>query len=189
MSNEDQGVRYGNIGVLDIRAADEAALRGIRRIGNLGALVHGPDNAALVNTLSVGNLGCTIKAPPHYKLEMAPVRFDAKALRDRSEPLGMIIMGPVTVDTDVSAEDVEQCIERLFIMGPVICPDNVAAALRSKTRQQEGSFATYPAGAKLVSISRSLKLDHDALAALEDHTALHVRRLIPDYSRWGWKVG
>ena len=178
MSNEEQGVSYGNVGVLDIRAADEAALRGITRIGNLGVLVHGPDTAALVNTLSVGNLGCTIKAPPHYKLEMAPVRFDAKALRDRSEPLGMIIMGPVTVDTDVSAEDIEQCIERLFIMGPVICPDNVAAALRSKTRQQEGSFATYPAGAKLVSISRSLKLDHDALAALEDHTALHVRRLI-----------
>ena len=178
MSNEDQGIVYGNIGVLDIRVADEAALRGIRRIGNLGVLVHGPHNAALVNTLTVGNLGCTVEAPKHYKLEMAPVRFDAKALRGRSEPLGMVIMGPVTVDSDVSANDIEQGIERLSIMGPVICPDSVEAALRSKTKQQKGSFETYPAGAKLVSISRSVKLDRDALAALEDHTALQVRRLI-----------
>ena len=159
MSNEDQRIVYGNIGVLDIRVADEAALRGIWRIGNLGVLVHGPHNAALVNTLTVGNLGCTVEAPKHYKLEMAPVRFDAKALRGRSEPLGMVIMGPVTVDSDVSANDIEQGIERLSIMGPVICPDSVEAALRSKTKQQKGSFETYPAGAKLVSISRSVKLD------------------------------
>ena len=181
MSNEDQGVAYGNIGVLDIRAADEAALRGIRRIGNLGVLVHGPHNAALVNTLSIGNIGCAVEAPAHYKLEMAPVRLDAKALRDRPEALGMIIMGPVTVDSDVSAEDIEHGIERLFVMGPVICPDNLVAPLRSKTEQQMGLVTTYPAGTKLVSISGSLKLDHDVLAALEDHTALKVRRLIvPD---------
>ena len=180
MSTEDQGIDYGNIGVLDIRAADAEALRGIRRIGNLGLLLHGPDNAALVNTLSVGNLGCTVEAPAHYKLEMAPVRFDAKALRNRSEPLGMVIMGPVTVDTDVSVEDIEQGIERLSIMGPVICPDSLVAALRSKTEQQMGPVTSYPAGAKLVSVG-SLTLDHDALAALEDHTALKVRRLIvPD---------
>ena len=175
MSNEDQGIDYGNIGVLDIRAADEAALRGIRRIGNLGLLLHGPDNAALVNTLSVGNLGCTIEAPAHYKLEMAPVRFDAKSLRTRSEPLGMVIMGPVTVDADVSVEAIEQGIERLFIMGPVICPDSLVAALRSKTEQQMGPVTSYPAGARLVSIMGAFRLDHDALATLEDGTALNVQ--------------
>ena len=46
MSNEGTGVVYGNVGVLDIRAADEAALRRVRRIGNLGALVHGPGHCA-----------------------------------------------------------------------------------------------------------------------------------------------
>ena len=153
-------------------------MRRIRRIANLGLLVHGPHNAALVNTVSIGNLGFAVEAPAHYRLEMAPVRFDANALRGRSEPLGMIIMGPVTVDADVTVEDIEQGIERLFIMGPVICPDNLVASLRSKTKQQMGLFETYPAGAKLVTISGSLKLDHDALAALEDHTALRVRHLI-----------
>ena len=182
MSNEDQGVSYGNIGVLDIRAADGAALRGIRRIGNLGALVHGPDSAPLVNMLSVGNLGCTIEAPAHYKLEVAPVRFNAQALRNRSESIGMVIMAPVAVDSDVSAEDIEQCIERLFIMGPVICPDNVVAALRSKTEQQMGPVTSYPAGARLVSILGALRLDYGALATLEDGTALNVegRLIVPD---------
>ena len=177
MSNEDQGVTYGNIGVLDIRAADGAALRGIRRIGNLGVLVYSPQSSALLSTLSVGNVGCTVEAPTHYKLEMAPVRFDATALRNRSEPLGMIIMGPVTVDVDVSVEDIEQGIERLFIMGPVTCPDSLVAALRAKTEQQMGPVTSYPANARFVSVG-SLKLDHDALAALEDHTALKVRRLM-----------
>ncbi len=182
MSNEDQGIVYGNIGALDIRAADAATLRGIRRIRNLGLLLHGPDNAALVNTLSVGNLGCTVEAPAHYKLEMAPVRFDAKALRTRSEPVGMVIMGPVTVDTDVSVEDIEQGIERLFIMGPLICPDNLVAALRSKTGQQMGPVTSYPASAKLVSVQGALKLNHDALATLEDGTALNVegRLTVPE---------
>lgn len=182
MSNEDQGIVYGNIGVLDIRAADEAALRGIRRIGNVGLLVHGPHNAALLNTLSVGNIGCTVEAPAHYKLEMAPVRLDAMALRNRSEPLGMVIMGPVIVDADVSAENIERGIERLFIMGPVICPDNVVAALSSKTKQQMGPVVGYPAGAKLVSILGALKLDHETLATFEDGTALTVegRLTVPE---------
>ena len=135
-----------------------------------------------MNTLSVGNLGCTVEAPAHYKLEMAPVRFDAKALRNRSEPLEMVIMGPVTVDADVSVEDIEQGIERLFIMGPVICPDNVAAALRAKTEQQMGPVTSYPAGARLVSIMGAFRLDHDALATLEDGTALNVegRLTVPE---------
>ena len=182
MSNEGTGVVYGNVGVLDIRAADEAALRRVRRIGNLGALVHAPDSAPLVNMLSVGNLGCTIEAPAHYKLEVAPVRFNAEALRNRSESTGMIIMAPVAVDSDVSAEDIEQCIERLFIMGPVICPDNVAAALRSKTEQQMGPVTSYPAGARLVSILGALRLDHGALATLEDGSALNVegRLTVPE---------
>ena len=182
MSNEDQGVTYGNVGVLDMRAADEAALRKVRRIGNLGMLVHSRDNAALVNVLSVGNIGCTIEAPAHYKLEVAPVRFNAQALRNRSESVGMIIMAPVAVESDVSAEDIEQYIERLFIMGPVICPDNVVAALRSKTEQQMGPVTSYPAGARLVSTLGALRLDHGALATLEDGTALNVegRLTVPE---------
>lgn len=182
MSNENQGVTYGNVGVLDIRAADEAALRRVRRIGNLGMLVHGPDNGALVDMLSVGNLGCTIEAPAHYTLEVAPVRFNAEALRNRSESVEMIILAPVAVESDVSAEDIEQCIERLFIMGPVICPDNVVAALRSKTVQQMGPVTSYPAGARLVSILGALRLDYGTLATLEDGTALNVegRLTVPE---------
>ena len=182
MSQEDQGVTYGNVGVVDMRAADEAALRRVRRIGNLGMLVHSPDSAALVNLLSVGNIGCTIEAPAHYKLEVAPVRFNAQALRNRSEPVGMIIMAPVAVNSDVSAEDIEQGIERLFIMGPVICPDNVVAALRAKTEQQMGPVTCYPAGARLVSTLGALRLDYDALATLEDGTALNVegRLTVPE---------
>ena len=145
-------------------------------------LVHGPDNAALVNMLSVGNIGCTIEAPAHYKLEVAPVRFNAQALHNQPESLGMIILAPVAVESDVSAEDIERCIERLFIMGPVICPDNVVAALRSKTAQQMGLVTSYPAGARLVSILGALRLDSGALATLEDGTALNVegRLTVPE---------
>ena len=182
MSDENQGVVYGNVGVLDMRAADEAALRRVGRIGNLGMLVHGPQNAALVDMLSVGNLGCTIEAPAHYTLEVAPVRFNAEALRNRSESAEMIILAPVAVETDVSAEDIEQYIERLFIMGPVTCPDNVVAALRSKTAQQMGPVTSYPAGARLVSILGALRLDYGALATLEDGSALNVegRLTVPE---------
>ncbi|MDE0219288.1 MAG: hypothetical protein OXJ90_08460 [Spirochaetaceae bacterium] len=75
MSNEDQGIVYGNIGVLTFarRMGRRCGESGV--IGNLGLLLHGPDNAALVNTLSAGNLGCTVKAPAHDKLEMVPVRW------------------------------------------------------------------------------------------------------------------
>ena len=91
-------------------------------------------------------------------------------------------MGPVTVDADVSVEDIEQGIERLAIMGPVICPDNVVSALRSKTEQQMGPVTSYPAGTRLVSIMGTFRLDHDALATLEDGTALNVagRLTVPE---------
>ena len=59
-------------------------------------------------------------------------------------------------------------------MGPVICPDRVVAALRSRIERQMGPVDSYPAGAELVSISGSLHLNHATLAAMEDRTALLV---------------
>ena len=179
MSTEDQGIVYGNVGILDIRNADPDALRGISRIGNVGLVLHSEENAALVNLLSIGNLGNTVEMPPRGKLEMGSVRLDANALSNRTEPINMIVMGSVTVAADVTAADIEEGVERLIVMGTVVCPDNLVAALRSRIARQMGVVDSYPAGAELISVSGSLQLDHVTLAAMEDGTALLVHgRLI-----------
>ena len=185
MSNEDRGIVYDNIGLLDIRNADEATLREIKRIGNVGLVLHTAQNAAFVNILSIDNVGFTLAASAHCKVEMGPVRLDAEALKNQSEPLDMVIMGPVTVAGDVSPSDIERGVERLNVMGPVICPDNVATALRNKIERLMGLVQSYPAGATLVTIAETLRLDHATLAAMADGTALvvHGRLLISEVLR------
>ena len=179
MSNSDQEIVYGNIGVLDIRKATAESVAGISRIENLGLLLYAPQTAALVKSLSIGNLGSSVEAPPDCKLEMGPMRLNASALRSRATPINAIIMGPVTVDADVSVADIEDGVERLIIMGPVTGPDSVASALQSRTELQMGPVYSYPdppAGGELVPVSRTFHLNHDSLATMKDHSTLIVHR-------------
>ena len=177
MSNSDQEVVYGNVGLLDIRKATAESVAGISRIENLGLLLYAPQTAKLAKSLSIGNLGSSAEASPDSKLEMGPMRLNANALRSREKPLDSIIMGPLSVDADVSAADLEDGVERLFVMGPVTCPDSVLSALQSKTELQMGPVNSYPAppaGGELVSISRTFRLNHESLATMKDHSTLIV---------------
>ena len=182
MSDSDQGIVYGNVGILDIRKATADSLAGVSRVGNVGLLLHSAQNAALVNSLSIGNLGSSVEAAPDCKLEMGPVRLNANALRSRTQPIKMIIMGPLTVDADVTVVDVEEGVEQLIIMGPVICPDNMVAVLQSKCDLQMGPVDSYPAGGTLVVVSGALHLNHDTLSAMEDYSTLivHGRMIVTD---------
>ena len=179
MSNSDQEIVYGNIGVLDIRKATAESVAGIGRIENLGLLLYASQTAALVKSLSIDNLGSSAEAPPDCKLEMGPMRLNASALRSQAEPINAIIMGPVTIDADVSVADITDGVERMIIMGPVTCPDSVTSALQAKTEFQMGPVNSYPdppAGGELVSISKTFHLNHDSLAAMKDHSTLIVHR-------------
>ena len=182
MSNSDQEIVYGNVGVLDIRKATRESVAGIRRIGNLGLLVYAPQTASLATSLSVGNLGSSVEAPAHSKLEMGSVRLNATALRSRTRPISMIVMGPLTLDADVTVTDVEEGVEQLVIMGPVTCPDSLVAVLQSKCELLMGPVDSYPAGGTLVVASGSLRLNRDTLSSMEDHSTLivHGRLVVTD---------
>lgn len=174
MSDREQGTRYGNIGVLDLRNADEQSLRAIHSIGNVGLVLYGTQNRGLINLLSIGNLGDMAEMAPHAMLEMGEMRLNHQSLRTRSAPLSAIAMGEVVVAPDATPEDIEQGIEELVIMGSVICPDNLVGSLSAKIRRLMGTLTGYPAGCELVSVNGSMALDTNAVSAMNDGSVLLV---------------
>ncbi len=182
MAKTDQGTRYGNIGVLDVRNADPDAIRAIHSIGNVGLLLFGADTRPLINALPIGNLGDMVEAAAHCRVEMGAVRLDSAALSNRSAPINMIVMGQVVIAPDVSSADIEQGVEALISMGSLVCPDNLIGVLRPKIHGLMGEATSYPAGCELFVVSGALELDHQALAAMKDRTALLVngRLVVPE---------
>lgn len=174
MTDTEQGTRYGNIGVLDLRHADADALRAIHSIGNVGLVLYGAGTRSLINLLSIGNVGDMVEIARHANLEMGAMRLDHETLSNRSAPISAIAMGEVVVAPDVTPADIEHGIERLVIMGSVVCPDNLVGALRPKIKRLMGTLTGYPAGCQLVSAPGSMELDANGVDALNDGTVLLV---------------
>lgn len=174
MTDTEQGTRYGNIGVLDLRNADAERLRAIHSIGNVGLVLYGADTRSLVNLLSIKNFGDMVEMPPHANLDMGEMRLDHEALSKRSAPISTIAMGEVIVAPDATPTDVTQGIEGLVVMGSVVCPDNLVGTLRPKIKRMMGTLTGYPAGCDLAQFDGSMELDTATLTAMKDGTVLLV---------------
>lgn len=174
-----QGRRIGNVGVLDLRTATEATVGEIKRISNAGVVIYSPETAYLLPRLNIGNMGSTIEISGDVKMRMGPELFSRDSFKNQPEPLNLLLMGPLTIQPDVPASDIEQGLGSLVVAGPILCPEHLAGAIESKIRQLAGPLQIYHYE-KL--IDGNLTLDQASLHGLEDNSEISLtgKLLMPE---------
>jgi hypothetical protein len=172
MQNAEQGKVIGNVGSLDLRRATEASIAEISRIGNVGAVLYSPETASLVARLNIGNVGASVEVPEDAKILTGQVTFSRDYFKNQEAPLNLFVMGPVVVEPDLLAEDIERGLDGLTMMGPLLCPDHLAGIMQSKTRHHLGPVITYTSASRIV--MGRLDLDENTLGGLDDASTLVV---------------
>jgi hypothetical protein len=171
MSN---GKHIGNVNVLDIRHATEAAVAEIEKIGNVNLVVYSKETATLLSRLRMGNLNATVEAP-----ESAHVRtFSGQTVLDRNffaelPPDSVILcMGQTIVGADAEAADIETSQSALVVLGQFLCPESIRAQIQAHTLVALGQTLSYEAMAR--PRLGDVELDRNALEALDDGSDLVV---------------
>lgn len=172
MAEKNVGRVIGNIGNLDLRNATEESVAQIRRIGNVGMVAYSPETAHLLPLLNIGNMGSAISIPTDAKFSTGEVKFDSSYPRESKEPLNLAIVGQLIVESSVTAEDIENKIDKLFVVGQVVCPQNLRGAISGKIADMTGQIHTYGENARLH--MGNLTLDEAYLQTLEDGAEVHV---------------
>ena len=164
----------GNVNVLDLRTATEASIREIASIGNANFVLVTSETANLLRQLSIGNINLTHEAPANadVQLVMGPVEIGKDHFSSASGPLGLLVMGPLTVAPDATAEDLDRGLSVAMVMGPLTCPEHLAGVVQSKAPLVMGPIRAYPILAKMH--TGMLKLDAAYLESLADRTELGV---------------
>jgi hypothetical protein len=161
-----------NVVNLDIRTATEAAVARIQRIDNIVNLLYSPETAALIGQLNAGNIVNSMEVPVDAKLHQGQLVLNGETFVGQTVPLRMVVMGQLTVEPDLSAQDIERGIDYLSVFGHVLCPEHLAGVLEAKLQTLNGLMHVYPRDSK--PIVGSLTLDERYLHSLDDGTTLMV---------------
>ncbi|MFT5377361.1 MAG: hypothetical protein ACI906_004199 [Candidatus Latescibacterota bacterium] len=172
MAEEKMGKVIGNVGHLDLRNASEESVAQIRRIGNVGAVLYSPETAHLLPRLNIGNVGGTLCVPQNAKIVTGEAKFDHSYPGALKEPISLVIVGQLLVEKDVTAEDIENKVDQLFVVGQVVCPQSLMGAINGKMAEMTGQMLTYGENAHFH--MGQLTIDKDYLQGLEDGAEVHV---------------
>jgi len=170
----EQKRAIGNVDVLDLRSATEASIAGITRIGNANVVVYSRETAGLLTRIDIGNANAMIEIPSEVKVETVTGQAVIKGdyFKDQEERLFLLGVGQVIIGPDVPAEEITRRLAGLVVVGQLVCPENLAGIVQSKTRSVTGQTQTYPPFDDVA--LGSLVLNERALQAMDDGSQLAV---------------
>jgi len=164
----------GNVNILDLRNATEESVKEYESIGNVNMAIYVPETAHLLHKLVIGNINTTAEVPSDMRVEliMGPLDIGADHFANVAEPLGFLVMGPVTIAPDVPPEALERGLAVAMVMGPVTVPEPLAGIFQSKARLVMGPVRSYPVLEKIH--KGRLTLDRTYLESLDPASELVV---------------
>jgi len=163
---EDGGKVIGNVATLDLRTASEAAVANIKRVGNVATVLVSPETAGLVTKLNIGNVACVVEAPLDLKVHEGEVIVSWETFKGLKEPLNMMVIGRLIIHPDVPQAEAEAGFGELYVIGQVLCPDNLSGVVHAKLAHLTGKVQVYASGAQIV--TGRLELDNGYLMGLDD---------------------
>lgn len=163
---EDSGKVIGNVATLDLRSASQASIANIKRIGNVATALVSPETAGLVTKLNIGNIACVVETPLDLKVHEGELIVSKETFKGIKEPLNMMVIGGLIIHPDVPLAEAEAGFGELYVVGEVLCPDNLSGVVHAKLAHLTGNVRVYASGAHLV--SGRLELDESYLMGLDE---------------------
>jgi hypothetical protein len=169
---QEQGKIIHDVGLLDLRKATEESIAGISRIQDVGMVLYSAETAGLVGRLSMGDVGASMEATQDARLLTGQVLLTSDSLKSQAAPAELLVTGQVVVGLDVSAEEIEKGLDKLTIVGQLICPEHLLGVVQSRLPRFTGQVVAYSSSTQLT-VGR-LILDENTLSALDDASKLTV---------------
>lgn len=170
----ERGKAIGSVNILDLRKATEESLREYEEIRSVNMALYTSETAHLLRKLKIGSVNSAVEVPADVKVEliMGPLKIGAKHFSELAAPLGLLVIGPVTISPDLKPEDLDRGLAIGMVMGPITCPEPLVAIVQSKLQLVMGPVQSYPVFEKVY--MGSLALDDAYLRGLDDRTELVV---------------
>lgn len=162
----------GNVNTLDIRKATESSVANIERIGNVNILLHSRETAHLIPLLGMGNVNVVAEAPGSAQATTGQVVISPGFGAGSEGSAFLVVTGQVLIKPDVTAEELEQGLAGLVVVGQILCPEPLLGIIQSKTVHLVGQSNGYPPSGRV--IMGSLEMDEAFLQSLENGTDLVV---------------
>ena len=142
----ERGKVIGSVNILDLREATEESVRAYESIGNVNLALYTSETAHLLHKLTIGSVNLAGEVPANVKAEliMGPLDIGAEHFAGLTDPLGLLVLGPVTIAPDLKPEDLDRGIATGMVMGPITCPEPLVATLQSKIQLVMGPVRSYP---------------------------------------------
>ena len=170
----ERGKVIDSVNILDLRRATEASVKEYEAIRSVNLVVYSTETAQLLHRLPIGSVNATAEVSPDVKFElvMGPLQIGADHFKNLVQPLGLLVMGPITVAPDLRPEDLDSGLAAGMVMGSITVPEPLAAILQSKLQLVMGPVESYPLFEKMH--TGALTLNATYLQKLNDKTELAV---------------
>ena len=160
-------------GVLDLRTTSEETLASIRSIRIAGVLITSPETADLVSQIPEANYaGVTIQASVDAQMINGEETISSTSLRELSKPLDLIANGQIIVTAEVTTEDIEKGLGKLWLNGQLLYPEHLAGPIKSRIVVANGQSQPYRDCTKL--FIGNLTLDAATLGTLPEGSSVVV---------------
>jgi hypothetical protein len=161
-----------NIGILDARKASPEQIAGIGRLNNIGCLVIGSQNKAAFMKTGMQNVGRMLELDDAYRVHTGPLHINAPMLADAVEPIKFCVVGPLTIDADITPELLQQKLGGICLIGPASVPEKLYGAFMSIAKDITGIVSVASGSGKMD--MGKVEIDDAYLEALEDNTDLNI---------------
>lgn len=162
-----------NVGILDTRNATPEQIRAIGKLENVGCLVVNAANKVEFLKISQLNVGKIVELDDDYKLHTGPIEITPQMLEDALQGVKLCVVGPLTVDLEVSVELLQKKLIGLLLVGPAAVPQHLHGAFMSAAREIIGPVAAISSTGKRA--KGQVTISDDYLNSLEDGTDLNVQ--------------
>ncbi len=161
-----------NIGILDARKASPEQIAGIGRLNNIGCLVTGSQNKAAFMKTGMQNVGRMLELDDAYRVHTGPLHINAAMLAGATEPIMFCVVGPLTIDADITPELLQEKLAGICLIGPASVPEKLYGTFMSIAKDITGIVSVASTTGKMD--MGKVEIDNAYLAALEDNTDLNI---------------
>lgn len=161
-----------NVGIIDARKATPEQIREIGKLNNVGCMIVSQSNRSEFVKISMENVGKMTELDDEYKLHTGPLEISKQMLEDSLQGVKLCVVGPLSVNRDVTVKLLQDKLTGLHLIGPASVPQHLYGAFMTKVIEITGHVAV-EADAGKQSIGK-ISISNSYLEGLDDHTQLSV---------------
>ena len=164
-----------NVGILDARKASPEQIREIGKLSNIGCLVLNPAVKTDLLRVSLVNVGKMLELDDDYKLHTGPLEITRQMLETSPVPLKFCVVGPLSVDCEVTPELLRDKLGGLCLIGPASIPEALQGYFMTAVKDIVGPVSTIPCdGTKTLGKIGKVTITNEYLKSMDDGTKLSL---------------